>query len=923
MRSLAPSIPAVDTAGDPRLVLRDGSVASVRAANADDVPALAEFFRNLSEESRMLRFFTAGEPPAAVIARLSDSSDPSRALTLVAERATGIIATASYIALGAEVAEVAFAVADGFQGKGLGTALLERLAAAAASRGFRRFEATTLEHNARMLDVFRDSGFEIRSQSTAGGCVDVQLSLSTSAAGAAKEEFRHRVATVASLKPLLAPRAVAVIGASRRKAAIGRRVLDAIVAAGFNGPIYPVNPQADEIGGLRAYASARGLPGPVDLAVVTVPAPEVSAVVDDCAAGRIPAIVVITAGFAEAGDEGRSMQQRLTEQVRKHGMRMVGPNCMGLLNADPGVRLNASFSPIMPPAGHLGLFSQSGALGIAILGLAAERKLGLSTFVSAGNKADVSGNDLLEYWEADPATHVLLLYLESFGNPRRFARLARRISRTKPIVAVKSGRTAAGSRAAGSHTAALAANDVAVDALFEQSGVIRADTLDEMFDIAACLDLQPLPGGKRVGIVTNAGGPGILAADACVSAGLTLSELSNETRARIAAVLPPMASTGNPVDLIASAGSDQYSRTIETLLAAPEIDSLIVILTPVDPTTTDALLQSIRDGVAAGRRAGAASKPVLACVMAESGRAVPLDAQGERLPAFVFPENAARALGKVSSYAAWRAKPAGLVWAFDDVDTKAARDICAAAAVQPGAWLTDHEVRRVLDAYKLPLAGGAVAHSADEAAAIAGTTGFPVALKLSSIAIQHKSDVGGVRLNLNDAAAVREAYMEIVAAARRATSNTGDGPDGPIDAVLVQQMIAGGVEVMMGIVQDPLFGPLVAFGLGGIYVEILKDVRIRIAPLTESDVDALICGIRGFRLLQGYRGHPAADLDALREVLLRLSRLADEVPEIAELDLNPVMALAPGRGCVIVDARTRVQRVARPFEGEFERSSTA
>jgi acetate---CoA ligase (ADP-forming) len=699
MRSLAPSIPAVDTASDPRLVLRDGSVASVRAANADDAPALADFFRRLSDESRMMRFFTAGEPPPSVVARLSDSSDPSRALTLIAERAAGIIATASYIAIDTDVAEVAFAVADGFQGKGLGTALLERLAAAAASRGFRRFVATTLSHNTRMLEVFRDSGFEIRSQSAAGGAVDVKLSLSTTAAGAAKEEQRHRIATVASLKPMLAPRAVAVIGASRRKSAIGRRVLDAIVAGGFPGPIYPVNPNADEIGALRAYTSARHLPGPVDLAVVAVPAPEVPAVVDDCAAARIPSIVVITAGFAEAGAEGRAMQRRLTEQVRKHGMRMVGPNCMGLLNADPAIRLNASFSPIMPPAGHLGLFSQSGALGIAILGLASERKLGLSTFVSAGNKADVSGNDLLEYWEADPATQVLLLYLESFGNPRRFARLARRIGRTKPIVAVKSGRTTAGSRAAGSHTAALAADDVAVGALFEQSGVIRADTLDEMFDIAACLDLQPLPIGKRVGIVTNAGGPGILAADACVSAGLTLAELSNDTREKIAAVLPPMASTGNPIDLVASAGSDQYFRTIEALLAAPEVDSLIVILTPVDPTITDALLQSIRDGIAAGRRAGGASKPVLACVMAESGRCVPLEARGERVPAFVFPENAARALGKVSSYAGWRARPAGLVWAFDDVDAKAARAICVAAAAPASCrslkapWLTQQTKR--------------------------------------------------------------------------------------------------------------------------------------------------------------------------------------------------------------------------------------
>jgi acyl-CoA synthetase (NDP forming) len=514
----------------------------------------------------------------------------------------------------------------------------------------------------------------------------------------------------------------------------------------------------------------------------------------------------------------------------------------------------------------------------------------------------VSGNDLVEYWEADPSTHVLLLYLESFGNPRRFARLARRIGRTKPIVAVKSGRTAAGSRAAGSHTAALAANDVAVDALFEQTGVIRAATLDEMFDIAACVDLQPLPHGSRVGIVTNAGGPGILAADACVAAGLTLVELSEATRQQIAAVLPPMASVGNPVDLIASAGSAQYSRTVELMLASSEIDSLIIIFTPVDPTTTGEILQSIRDGVAAGRRSGATSKPVLTCVMGDSGRLVPLDTQGERLPAFTFPENAARALGKVSKYAAWRTRPAGLVWAFDDVDANAARAICVNAVERPGGWLTDEEVRGVLNAYKMPIVNGGVAHSADEAAALAERLGFPVAAKVSSTAVQHKTDVGGVRLNLADAAAVRDAFGAIARSTRA-------------DAVLIQPMIAGGVELMMGIVQDPLFGPLIAFGLGGVYVEILEDVRIRIAPLTDSDADDLISGIKGFRLLQGYRGHPAADLDAIRDLLLRLSRLADEVPEIAELDLNPVMALAPGRGCAIADARIRVKHVTRPFEG--------
>jgi acetyl coenzyme A synthetase (ADP forming)-like protein len=884
----------------------------VRAAIPGDIPALRRFFDDLSVVSRYQRFLTAGDPPDGVIARLSDSADPSRALTFVVERAGGlagpglrIIATASYIAITDQTAEVAFAVADDFQGKGLGTALLERLAVAAASRGFRRFQATTLEYNTGMLEVFRDSGFEIRSKS-AGGCLDVQLSLEASSAGVAAEEERNRLATAASIRPLLAPRAVAVIGASRNPSNIGRRVLDALVASGFIGSIYVVNSHAAEVGGMSSYKSARQLPAGIDLAVIAVPAAAVPDVVDDCAAAGIRSLVIISAGFAETGDAGRALQQALTDKVRGYGMRMVGPNCMGLLNTDPGLRLNASFSPIFPSTGHLGFLSQSGALGIAIIELANQRGLGLSTFVSVGNKADVSGNDLLEYWEGDAATHVLLLYLESFGNPRRFARLARRIGRRKPIVVVKSGRTRAGSRAASSHTAALAASDVAVDALFHQTGVIRADTLDEMFDVASCLDTQPLPPGRRVAIVTNAGGPGILAADACDAAGLTLAELSGGTRARLAEHLPATAGFSNPIDMVASSGADEYRETIATMLSAAEVDSLIVIFTPVEARSSDAILKAIREGVLAGRHAGATDKPVLACLMAERGRLVPLETGDERIPAFAFPENAARALGRAAAYAEWRRQTPGLLWGFDDLHVEEARDICRAAIARQGdGWLSSADVQAVLTAFGLPLALGRVAHTADEAATIAVEMGFPVAAKLSSIDIQHKTDIGAVRLNVPGVASIRDAFDAILSTATRVA------PNAQVDGVLIQPMIPGGVETMMGIVQDPLFGPLIAFGLGGIHVEILKDVIVRIAPLTDQDVDELVHGIKGFPLLEGYRGHPAADLAALRDLLLRLSRLADAVPEIAELDLNPVIALAPGQGCRIVDARITVRRVIR------------
>jgi len=921
MKIVVPPLPASDDAATSRATLRDGTAATLKIATADDHTAVKRFFHDLSPESRRRRFFGIAEPSDAFIARWCDSSDPAQGLTMLALRLVEgellPIAIGSYITIGSSTAEVAFAVDDRFQGKGLGSILLERLATVAAASGLQRFEATTLPENAAMLEVFHESGFEIRSR-TESGTIGVRFSLSPTDQAVASAERRMAIASAASLKPLLEPSTVAVIGASRDPSSIGRRILKAMASGGFAGHIYPINPRAESLDGLPCFASIGDAPRGVDLAVVAVPKLHVLSVVDECAAARVKSLIVISAGFAEAGEEGRALQSALVERVRAHGIRMVGPNCMGALNATAGVRLNASFAPMMPPAGHVGFSSQSGALGVAILELAIERGVGLSTFVSMGNKADVSGNDLLQYWEADPQTSVILLYLESFGNPRRFARLARRIGRTKPIVCVKAGRTRAGSRAAGSHTAALAANDTAVDALFHQTGVIRADTIDEMFDIAACLEGQPLPRGRRVGIVTNSGGPGILAVDACEAAGLKVPAFSDATRRRLAAFLPAEASIGNPVDMVASAGPDEYRRAIETALASDDVDALVVIYTPVDAAKTPATLTAIREGIEAGRRGGATQKPILACLMAASGRPAPIAFESERVPAYAFPENAARALAKIATYAEWRARTPGLLWSFDDIRADDARTVCrqALATRSPGegpgsehvGWLTGEEIRAVMGAFGLPLAAGTVARSADEAAALARVIGFPVAAKLAARTVQHKTDVGAVRLGLTSEAAVRRAFADIMAAVRSAgggeSIERGNDAD---DGVLIQAMIAGGVETMVGVSDDPLFGPLVAFGLGGIHVEILGDVRFGIAPLTDFDADGLIHDIRGLPLLQGYRGRPKADIDALRELLLRVSRLAVDVPEIVELDLNPVIALPPGHGCRIVDARIKVK----------------
>jgi acetyl coenzyme A synthetase (ADP forming)-like protein len=908
-----PTLPSSDRA-EARIILRDGTLATIRFTEASDREALRRFFHELSPESHRRRFFTLADPSDRLIDSFADSTQPARQATLVALRLfegdLRPIAVGSYLDLGNGAAEAAFAVGDAFQGRGLGTILLERLAITAAAHGFRRFEAMVLPENAAMLEVFHESGFEIRSKSERG-VVTVLLSLSPTSESVAAAERRQALATVASMRPLLTPRNVAVIGASRDPESIGGRALHAIVAAEFAGHVYPINPKAETLEGRRCYAAIGDAPHDVDLAIVAVPAASVIDVVHQCAAADVKALVVITAGFAETGDAGRALQQQLVESVRGHGLRMVGPNCMGLLNTAPDVRLNGSFSPIMPPAGRVAFSSQSGALGLAILELASERHVGLSSFVSVGNKADVSSNDLLEYWEADDHTAVILLYLESFGNPRRFARLARRIGRGKPIVAVKAGRTRAGRRAAGSHTAALAASDTAVDALFHQSGVIRADTMDEMFDVAVCLDSQPLPKGRRVAIVTNAGGPGILAVDACEAAGLDVVPFAAATRELLGAFLPPEASVGNPVDMVASATADSYRRAVEATLAADNVDALIVIYTPVDPRSASATLVAIREGIAGARRGGAADKPVVACLMASEGRPLPLEVPGdggaraERVPAYAFPENCARTLAKVAAYAEWRAQAPALLWSFEDIRVDEARAVCRRALAARGdTWLSGDEVPAVLGAFGLPQTAGMLAHSNEEAAALAHVLGFPVAAKLASRSVPHKTDVGAVRLNLSSDAAVTRAYDDIMVRGR------GLVPDSEIEGVLIQSMIAGGVETMIGVSYDPLFGPLVAFGLGGIHVEILGDVRFRVAPLTDRDADELIHGIRGLPLLLGYRGHPPADLDALRELLLRVSRLAIEVPEIVELDLNPVMAMSPGAGCRIVDARIRVRAAA-------------
>jgi acetate---CoA ligase (ADP-forming) len=887
------------------LIMRDGSTAAIRPAEPSDATMMQQFVDRLSPESRRHRFFSESLPSSDCIAALCHSSNPRSQFTLIVTRlwegTPRVIAAGSYWARDGQTVEVAMAVDDGFHGKGLGTLLLERLALVAIRHSFTHLWAVTHADNLAMREVFRESGFTTH-EAYEGEDMEVELSLIPTETTVTRAEVRERLATTASLRPFFHPRSVAMVGASRDPKSIGYRLLDALRTNQFRGAIYPVNPHASEIAGVPTYSSVHTIPESVDLAIIAVPRQHVLSVVDDCEDKGVRALVVITAGFAEVGPEGAELQSQLAEKIRQYGMRMIGPNCFGILNTDRDVQLNATFTTLFPPRGRAAMSSQSGAIGIATLVGARRFHLGISSFVSVGNKADVSTNDLLQYWEEDPSTNVILLYVESFGNPRKFARIARRVSRRKPIIAVKAGRSQSGRRAASSHTAALAASDVAVDALFHQAGVIRAESLEDLLALASGLSNQPLPLGRRVGIITNAGGPAVLCTDACEAGAVVVPELSAQTKTTLADFLPQVAALSNPVDLIASATPDQYAKAIETLLPADEVDALIILYTAVTVTDTADIARGILTGIENGRKAGAKAKPVLIGWMAEGDTDRTFNCQTETIPAYHLPESPALVLGKAATYAEWRQQPAGMVPDFDDLDLPAVREICAGALSRRGAgWLTTEETRNVLTAMRVPVQPGGVARTADEAAALARQVGYPVVVKLASHQIVHKTEIGGVQLNLTNEEAVHKAFDSM--RTRLAETNQFDAMEG----VLVQPMMNGGVEVMVGVTGDPLFGPLMAFGLGGIHVEILGDVQFRITPLTDRDAAEMVRGIKGYRLLTGYRGHPPADLDALEETLLRVSRLVEEIPEISELDLNPIFALPPGQGCRIVDARIRIE----------------
>lgn len=696
------------------------------------------------------------------------------------------------------------------------------------------------------------------------------------------------------LDAIFRPQSIAVIGASQHPGKIGWEIVHNIIRYAFEGKLFPVNPNAKFVHSIKSYRNMNEIPDPVDLAVIVVPRASVLKVIDDCGAKGVKGLVVITAGFKEVNEEGARLERLLLEKVRGFGMRMVGPNCMGLINTDPKISLNATFAPELPQRGTIGFISQSGALGVTILSLSRERHLGFSMFASIGNKADLSSNDLMEYWENDPDTQMVLLYLENFGNPRRFTQIVRRFTRKKPVLAVKSGRTLAGARAASSHTGALANADIATDAIFDQFGVLRANTIDELFDYATALASQPLPASNQIAILTNAGGPGIMATDACISLGLELAEFHKGTKKELQTILPPEANPNNPLDLLAGATPEQYRHALDVILRDSNVAAVLVISVPpimVDPVQVAAAVSEI---------AGRYRKPVLGCFMGIKDILRIIQDTGQSLiPLYAFPESAARAMSGMVRYARLKEQPYEEPARFT-VDSVTVAGILNQAKAEGRTLLRPRESFTILEAYGIPVTEMREAKNLEEAVTAAHKLSYPVVMKALVEEREHKSDFGGVKVDLRNDREVIDAFTQI------STSVHAAGLEPGWKGVYLQPMIRGGKEVILGMTVDLTFGPLIMFGLGGIYVETMRDTIFRAVPISQTDARTMIRSIKAFPLLQGVRGEAGVDLEFLAEMLQRLSQLASDFHEIQEMEINPFLASPKRESCVAVDVRIRL-----------------
>lgn len=881
-------VPAAPAHWEADVLLRDGRTAHIRPIGPEDAELLVEFYARVSDESKYYRFFSP-------MPRLSDRDvarftqvDHVDRVAFVLTLQGRMIAVGRYDVIRPGDAEVAFLVEDQHQGRGIAQLLLEHLAQAARERGLERFVAEVLPDNTRMIQTFRDAGYRVASEYEDGVLILEFPIDSTDTAIGLMFNREHR-AEAASIHRFFNPRSVAVIGASRRQDTIGQALVRNLVTGDFTGRVYAVNPSAAAVSGLPAFKSVNEIPDDVDVAIVAVPADAVQDVVLDCAAKGVHGLVVISSGFAETGEEGRQRQRRLVGLSRSYGLRLIGPNALGVINTDPGVKINASLAPLMPPRGRAGFFCQSGALGSAILEKVNNRGLGLSTFVSAGNRADVSGNDLLQYWEEDDSTEVVLLYLESIGNPRKFSRIARRVSQRKPVIAVRSGRTTQGVPM-GHAVRRIGAPPQAVDAMFRQAGVIQTESLEEMFDVAQLLAHQPLPRGRRVAIVGNSDALGLLAADAAASVGLVVNK---------------------SIALHTEPSAEDFEDALDSAIDDPEVDAVVAVYIPPLNVSGEDIANVL---AAVGEQS---DKPLVSSFLGAEGvpelLRVP-DVAGSTagrgsVPSYPAVEAAVRALAHVVDYAVWLRTPDGDADAPDDVDQRGAKRLIneALAASPDGTELDPTTLAALLAAYGVELCSARQVASYDEAVAAGEAEGWDVVLKATADHLRERPDLAHVWRNIEGPAEMRSAWNAL-------TEIVGDPEKA---GFVVQKNARPGVPISIRSIEDPLFGPVVSFGISGPLTELLSDRAYRIPPLTRRDAAAMVREIKSSPMLFGYRGSEVVDVAEIERLIRRVAQLQNDLPQVRSLELS--LVLAGAAGATVLTASARVEPVTDPRSDWFVR----
>jgi acetyltransferase len=889
------------------VALKDGSSLHLRPILMSDEERLLALFSRMSKQTIYLRFHHVLTHMSREEARRFCTVDYEDTFALVGTLGEGseerIIAVGRYARQpGASRAQIAFEVEDKYQGLGIGTHLLDQLAYIARDKGINTFEAEVLAENKDMMNVLINSGFTMQRRYEGTTYVGL-LDLAPTDVVEQKSFEREKFTSIASLRAFLNPKSVAVIGASRRPNTIGNFVFRNLIQQDFKGVVYPVNPNADVVAAIKAYPSILDIPGDIDLAIIVVPADKVQQVVEESAHKGARGVVVLSSGFADTGREGLERQNKLLSTIRSYGMRMLGPNCMGMMNTNPGVNLNATFANVVPPHGNIAFATQSGVLGSAILMYATSLNIGLSTFVSIGNRADISSNELLQYWEDDPDTDVVLLYLESFGNPRKFTRIARSITAKKPVVSLTGNRGNVQKRKVTSHTGAMATDQAATEALYKQAGILRVDTLEELFDTGNLLANQPLPQGNRVTIISNAGGPALLTAEACRSRGLEVTPISDGLATQLKTFLPSRANISNPLDMSPEVSIDQYGQTLSLLLKDPGVDMVVVIFIQPIPRLTEEFDAAIRKVAPLYREAG---KPLVTSILGTRGAGISLGPQERRVvPSFAFPESTAGALTRAVEFSQRLKRPSGKIPEFADIDKERADRIISSAIDKSGkkqVWLDAESILGLFECYGIKFVTLKIARAPAEAAAAAREIGYPVAVKILSQSITQKTQAEGVILDCRSEDEVKKAF------ARIRENLEGIGKSAEMEGVIVQKMVQGGVEVIVGVTQHPAFGPLVMFGLGGVYVELFQDVIFNIHPLTDIDAHEMIKSVKAYQLLEGWRESKRADIPAIEDLLLRISAMAENHPQILEMDLNPVKVLPEGQYYLVVDGRILVSK---------------